>query len=192
MAERWIILTTAGQRTLRLAESLAEDGFEVWTPKRTGLFRVPRANFKRKVTLPLLPGFIFAAAHHDQDLLELAAMPVKPRRGEGLSKPAHDGFSVFRFLDSIPEIADEDLEPLRMAEKPAVERRRFGRLANGSDVRITGGSFEGLTGTVEKSGKGYAIVWVSLFGRHHRAKISTFILQPVESISSGQAARRAA
>ena len=31
----WFILRTAGRSTLPLASSLAEDGFEVWTPVRT-------------------------------------------------------------------------------------------------------------------------------------------------------------
>lgn len=184
----WIILRTAGRSTLCLAASLAEDGFEVWTPQREQMIRKPRWNVARKATLPLLAGFVFARAEHLVDMLELSAMPDRPRRGR---RPAHREFSVLRDYDRIPIVDDAALEPLRMAEKPAAVRRRFSRYAPGSEVRITAGSFEGFTATVEQSGKDFAVVWVSLFGRHHRAKINAFKLQPI-SVEGAEAVRKAA
>lgn len=183
----WIVLRTTASSTLRLAQSLAEDGYEVWTPVRRFRVRVPRANAKRNVELPLIPQYIFAREQHLLNLLELAAMPEKPRRGAGGRLPAHRDFSVFRHAGRIPVILDDDLKPLREAEDLAKPRRWTSAFADGSRVRITGGSFEGLVGTVESCDGRKAALWVSLFGRHRRVKISTFILQPVEGIGSGEA-----
>lgn len=198
--EGWIILRTAGRSTLRLAASLAEDGFDVWTPQREQHVRRPRWNVSRKVTLPILAGFVFARAGGLVELLELAAMPVKPRRDwrNGYRRdaeeelPPHPDFSVFRHCERIPLISDTALDPLRRAEKPACERRRYGRFGKDDGVRITEGSFQGMEGVVEKCGLDYAFVWLSVFGRQHRAKISTFILQPISAISGDIAARKAA
>ena len=74
----WFILRTAGRSTLSLAKTLAEDGFEVWTPARMQVIRVPRMNVRREVRLPLLPSFVFVRAPHLHDLLELASIGQAP------------------------------------------------------------------------------------------------------------------
>lgn len=112
----WIILRTAGRSTLPLAESLAEDGYEVWTPVETIKVRVPSMNARRTVRLPIMRSYVFASVRHLVDLLQLAAMPVKPRRGAGLMKPAHPGFSVLHAFGRIPLVAEADLAPLRTLE----------------------------------------------------------------------------
>lgn len=188
VVEGWIILRCAGRNTLRLADSLGEDGFDVWTPRREQVIRRPRWNVARKVTLPLLAGFVFAKAEHLLELLSIANTHERIRRGP---RPAHSEFSILRHCERIPMIADAALEPLRLAEKPAAVRRKLGRYDPGSEVRITSGGFEGFTAKVERSGHDYAIVWVSLFGRHQRVKISAFKLQPI-SVRGGEAARKAA
>lgn len=192
VSDRWIILRCSGRATLRLMQSLAEDGYEAWAPSAKRVIRVPSKNARRDVTLPIMPGFVFARDVHLIDLLELAAMPIKPRRGHGCSQPAHADFSVFHYLDRIPLIAERDLEPLRMAEAISVPRRKRSPYASGSEVSVTRGSFSGMTGVVEKSDGHYAQVWLSLFGRHMRVKISTFILKPIGCMSADQAALKAA
>lgn len=173
----WIILRCAGKSTLALASSLAEDGFQVWTPAKTVMLRKPRMNVRRQVRLPIVPSFVFAGEQHVVDLLQLAALPVKPRRGAGGRLPAHRDFSVFHFQDEIPVIADAALEPLREAERDAVPRKKRSRFAGGETVRVTRGSFEGMTGVVERSDDRDAQVWLSLFGRHYRTKIPTSLLK---------------
>lgn len=178
----WLILRTQGRHTLRLTGSLAEDGFEVWTPVVTRNLRVPRANVRRDAQLPLMPSYIFARTGHLLDLLELAAMPEKPRRAGG-RKPAHPDFTVFRYLDRIPVVADADLKGLREAETDLARPRRRRRYGRGDEVKIPHGSFGGLTGhVVECSGRFTRVC----FGTRMEVKISTFILQPVSTYSGRQ------
>lgn len=174
----WIILRTKGRSTLSLAASLAEDGYEVWTPVQVKTVRIARANLRREVRLPLMASFVFARTRHLIDLLQLADMAVKPRRGNGLRQPAHPDFSVFHHNDQIPLVHDRHLEPLREAEHRRLPKSKLKPYASGADVRITKGSFEGLSGVVESSDGKSCKVWVSLFGRHHKVDISTFMLAP--------------
>jgi transcription antitermination factor NusG len=188
----WCILRCAGRQTITLAETLAEDGFEVWTPVETRMMRVPRANVRREARLPIMPSYVFAKTHHLIDLLELAAMPVKPRRGAGRMKPAHASFSVLHAFDRIPVVSNQSLDGLRDREIMAVPRKNRKLYQAGEVVRVTKGSFEGMAGTVERSDGKEAEVWLSLFGRHFRAKIPAFLLRRDEISRGDIAVRRAA
>jgi transcription antitermination factor NusG len=178
----WFILRTAGRSTLVLAKSLAEDGFEAWTPVATQIVRVPRMNARREIRLPLLPSFVFVRANHLQDLLQLARMHERPRRGSTGRSPAHRSFSVFHYLDSIPLIHDKHLEPLRLKEREAVPKSIRPGFNRGANVRVTNGAFQGLKGKVERSKSGYAIVIFSDWKRP--VKIPTFLLAEDEALSS--------
>jgi hypothetical protein len=188
----WFILRTAGRSTLQLAASLAEDGFEVWTPVRTQTIRVPRMNVRREIRLPILPSFVFVRAPHLVDLLELANMAEKPRRdpnGGRLSRPAHRDFSVFHFLDKIPMVADRNLEPLRMKEIEVIPKKGKPRFDRGAKVRVNSGAFEGLKGKVERCKSGYALV---IFTDYRRpVNIPTFLLREDEALNSNSVARAA-
>ena len=164
----WCILRTAGRHTLTLADNLAHDGFDAWTPSRREKIRKTRWNASREVRVTLLPTFVFANASHLWTLVEKAQEPSAR-------------FSVFRYLDRFPVIADHTLEPLRMAEKPAPIRRKFARFPPATHVRINGGSFEGHVGIVDRSDESSAWVWLCLFGRHWRAEIPAFLLQPIRA-----------
>lgn len=175
----WIILRTKGRQTLSLARSLAEDGFEVWTPARTKIIHIPKHNARREVTLPILASFLFARSAHLIDLLQLAELPVKPRRGAGLRQPAHPDFSVFHYGERIPLVSESELAGLRALEaKLAVPilKRKAKPYARGDLVRMDEGSFAGMTGVVQSSSRGVAEV---CFGGRHTVKINAFILQPV-------------
>jgi transcription antitermination factor NusG len=176
----WCILRTSGRTTLRLAEQLRRDGFEAWTPKQTSRVRIPRCNVRREVTLPLMPSFVFVASRHLIDMLERAEL-------------ATEDFSVFRYLDRFPIVADVDLEPLRLAETRAIPTARRQAFRRGDTVLVPSGSFAGMSGIVERSDGRFTLV---SFGTRMRVKISTFILKPVVGISRssqlGTAAREAA
>src|SRR4051812_17798890 len=101
---RWCILRTAASSTLPLAEALNEDGFEVWTPTQTMVRRRPRSKQVREVTVPMMPTFLFAPAQQLSALMDIILSPVSP----------YAGFSIFRYLDRIPLIADMSLNPLRL------------------------------------------------------------------------------
>lgn len=171
----WCIIRTSGRHTLRLAQSLREDGFDVWTPIETRNVRIPKANVKRTVELPIMPSYIFARAAHLIDLLQLAALDFKPRRSAG--QPAHAGFSVMHSHDGIALVADAHLQRLRSLEakltplKKADRTFGFGVEVN---VRIEGGSFAGMKGTVRKSDNAYTLV---CFDERLTVKIPTFLLE---------------
>ena len=185
----WFILRTAGRSTLLLAKTLAEDGFDVWAPSRTQTIRVPRMNVRREVKLPLLPSFVFARVPHLVELLELAQMPVKPRRGSGWGRPAHNGFSVFHYLDAIPVLTDIHLEPLRLAERKTIQRKDAPRFDRGAMVRANAGVFEGMRGKVERCRSGKAIVVFE--GGSKRWEIPTFLLSETEALCPTDVARAA-
>jgi transcription antitermination factor NusG len=194
-ATDWFILRTAGRSTLLLAKTLAEDGFEVWTPARKQTIRVPRMNVRREIVLPLLPSFVFVRAPHLVDLLELAQLEEKPRRAprtssDRRSQPAHRGFSVFHHLDRIPMIADRHLEPLRSKEIEAVPKKDAPRFDHGANVRVNSGAFEGLKGRVERCKSGYALVIFTDFKRP--VNIPTFLLSEIEATTVVKLAQRAA
>lgn len=165
---RWCILRTTPGRTLRLAGSLAEDGYAVWTPIETRIERVPRVNVKAEVRRPILAGFVFADADRLVDLLQLAAMPVKPRRGGGCRLPAHVAFSVMRHAGQIPVIDDAQMAPLRRLEDRRT-RRKPAAYAFPSGVRVRAGeghkSVAGMSGVVIRSDRGSTTVdFGGLFG----------------------------
>lgn len=162
--DSWCILRTSGRHTLRLAATLAEDGFEVWTPAETKRIRIPRANVRREVTLPIMPSYIFAKAGHLVDLLQLAA------------KPVGDSFSVMRHGERIAMVTDESLQALRRLEaKRALTRKSVRTFEAGVEVvvKIEGGSFAGMRGKVERSDHGHTLI---CFDQRMTAKIPTSFL----------------
>ena len=82
-------------------------------------------------------------------------------------------------------IDDSALEPLRAAEAVAIPKLKQGKFHKGQGVRVLKGNFAGLIGIIEKSDSHTAHVWLSLFGRHMRAQIPAFLLQP-DDIGTGQ------
>lgn len=178
----WIILRTAGRSTLVLAKTLEQDGFDVWTPSRTQTIRIPRMNVRREVTIPLLPSFLFARSGHLFDLLQLEKMPMKTRRIVGIREPQyHRDFHVFRYLDSIPMIADKHLDPLRDKEREAIPKKSRPRFDRGTDVLVNNGAFQGLKGRVERCRSGYALVIFTDWKRP--VQIPTFLLAEDTSFS---------
>lgn len=173
--ENWCILRCQGRATLRLAATLAKDGFDVWTPRETRRIRIPRANIRREAVLPLLPSYVFAKVHHLVDLLQLAAMPVKPRRGPGLLEPAHASFTVMRHNDMIPLVADRSLDGLRYLETKRTPRKKADPLPTGAEVRVKmeGGSFAGMKGVVQRSDDGHTLLCID---KRMTVKIPTSLL----------------
>ncbi len=188
----WCILRTAGSKTLKLAETLREDGYEAWSPAETRSIRIPRANVRRKVVLPIMPTYVFARAYHLHDLLELAAMPVKPRRHA--NQPAHPSFSVLHIHDKIPLVSDGSLEGLRHIEfKRTPRKKALAALKPGQEVAIEGGSFGGLKGKVERSDTAHTLV---SFSDTFSVKINTCLFERNELgellALMGEAARKKA
>ncbi len=115
----WCILTTSSGRTLPLARSLADAGFEVWTPART-VKRPAPGNRRRyvlgqrrimvEVTLPILPGFVFARLSDLDDLYRASSLPYGP----------HPAFSIMSLAGRVPAVGDRQVAGLRGAEAEAL------------------------------------------------------------------------
>jgi transcription antitermination factor NusG len=194
----WCILRTNKRRTLALAESLAKDGFQCWTPAETRMMRVPRANAKREVRLAIIPGFVFAHADHLIDLIQLAGMASKPRRNrdEG-DPPSHADFRVMRCFGKIPMIADRDLASLRRIEEKRTPRKRAAyAFPRDALARVTDGPFTGFTGIVAKSNDRKTRLVVVAGGRAIPVEIPTSLLELDEAYQAlarkGTAALKAA
>lgn len=174
---KWIILRCAGRSTLPLAGSLAEDGFTVWTPVETFTVSIPRANVRRKIRRPILASYVFAADRHLVDLLQLAGMTVKPRRGAGLLQPAHPDFNVLHAFGRIPLVAEVDLRELRRLEArrtpPPVAASAF---AQEQRVRVKRGIGQGKVGIVIKSTP--AKTKILCVGDRRPFEIATTLLDP--------------
>lgn len=161
---KWCVLRTSARSTMRLATSLDKDGFSVWTPIEHRRIRIPRANVRREVTLPMMPSYVFADAEHLLDLLAITKLETS----------AHPSFSVMKRFDQIPVIADHDLEGLRTLERKRTPIRKARQaLPLGAEVKIESGSFGGMKGTVERSDHMNTLV---CFGDNFVVKIATSLL----------------
>lgn len=161
----WAILRTSGRHTLPLAESLNHGGFEAWTPAVQIRKRSAKAKDRIEIPAPLLPTYVFAKAGNLGELIDLA----------NAERKAHPDFSVFRYFDRIPLIADPDLDALRHSEARRVKRTKERREFNpGDEVCVTDGPWVGLSGIVEHPQGRYAMV---LFGRMS-VRVATFLLLP--------------
>lgn len=114
----WIILSMAGPRTLAVAASLTQAGFEVWTPARA--IRRPAPGQRRALVLgrrrrmvevdrPILPGFVFVGAEHLDELAQIAVDPAS----------AHPRFAIFQLAGRAPLIAESAIAGLRGEEARA-------------------------------------------------------------------------
>lgn len=159
----WCILRCSSAHTMRLAHSLTDAGISAWSPVEVKSKRVPRANIKRQVVIPLMPSYVFADARKLFDLIELAEAEHK----------AQPDFRLFRSAERIPLIADCNLDALRLTEKKrTVEARKA--FTKGETVKLTDGGFTGLTGTVE-SAQGQ-FVMVAIPGFNYQLKVAAWCL----------------
>lgn len=161
----WCILRTNGRHTLRLADTLAEAGFDVWTPIETKRIKVPRMTAKRDVRLPLLPSFVFAQKPQMADLIALSQQHRKEYRVFDIEKHRwvtrlHPDFSLFHYFDRIPIVSDEALNPLRRiarrrTAKPSARPLEYGQAVKAGELA---GSYQGMVGKVERSNEKMTLV----------------------------------
>lgn len=178
VTDRWIILRTAGRNTLGLFDSLAKDGFDVWTPVETKNERVGRSRRRVEIRRSIMPSYVFARESHLLDLLQLAELPVKPRRGRGLRDPAHADFSVLHAFGRIPMVAERHLSELRKIEaKRTVAKRALYSFPRNASARVKGGAFGGLVGVVVRS---TPMKTTLCFGKSFPVEIPTSLLDPDE------------
>lgn len=152
MGGDWCILRCSGRHTMGLAESLAKDGFDVWTPIETVTIRAGRSRKRVEQRRPIMPSYVFARAGNLVDLLQMSSMPIKSRRGAGLREAAHASFSVLHAFNRIPLVADRHLAELRRleAKRTPIKRAAYSFPRN-AQTRVNGGAFGGLVGVVVRS-----------------------------------------
>src|SRR5690606_2863879 len=102
----WCILRTASGDTLKLVDSLTVAGLNVWTPVERKVVRIRRDRSRLPREVALMPSYVFGRVEHLSEMLRLSAIPTLD----------HPRFSVFRYREGIPLIADDQLEPLRAEE----------------------------------------------------------------------------
>lgn len=174
----WIILRVAGRQTMRLAESLKEDGFDCWTPIETKRIHIPRMNVRREVRLPLMASYVFARATHLADLLRI--IDAKKR----MASP-HVEFSLMRGAEhGIVGVADRHLQELRTLEQKKTPRRRAARLPQGMSIKVKqeGGNFAGMSGKVIRSGEHQTLV---ILDSRMKVELPTFMFDEID-IRTGQ------
>jgi len=164
----WFILRMAGPRTLAVADSLKDAGYEAWTPLGSSSKRKSRKPGVEAKAVPVMPTYVFARDHHLHDLLAEAARPVS----------AHPAFSVFRWDGRIPLIADRSLDYLRRGEARYLRKLREAqpvkRFAAGETVQLTEGGFAGMSGMVETSQGKFTLVCFPGFSTP--IKVATLLL----------------
>ena len=140
----WCILRMIRADTIPVAESLAKAGIETWTPIER---RLPKHKGADELKTPVLPTFVFAAAHEIPALARLAMTPNRE----------HRRFTMFRYMDGFPLVADQSLNALRREEQRLNQvfeaAKRRGRkpvvVDVGKTVRLTKGAYAGLDATVQ-------------------------------------------
>lgn len=203
MSDHWAILRMAGASTLRVAQSLADAGFEAWTPAEE-IQKAVRGKIEW-AKVPMLPTFVFADASRLVELASLARCPmtyqVWDTDRQRMVTKGTPFFRLFQVDGDIETIPGRELEPLRRIEgrrkrKPRGKPREW---TIGDSVRLTEGAYEGLRGRiVEVKGKKVVVV---IPGSSFSFEVSAFVPIPdvdeatdsgVSENKSGQQLRRAA
>jgi hypothetical protein len=161
----WAILRTAPSQTLRLAASLTDAGFEAWSPVETIQRRAREGAKPEDVTVPLTPSFVFVRADRLMDLIELSHSPSLNYRVWGpeqrrMVTRGHPCFRLFRHLGEFALVRDSQLNPLRNIERKRKPKPVASEVPIGARVRLIDAGFEGLWGTVHRSGKSYTRVLI--------------------------------
>lgn len=182
----WCILRTAPSRTVPLVTALARAGFNAWTPQQMVEKRVSRSKATKEIATPITPSIVFADYERVPELVMLSRQPSPSWKAWDeearcwVSRPM-PAFSVFRYLDAYPRVADRDLDALRVAEQRVQPKSKARVFEAGETVKLVGGGFEGLVGTVQGSRGQYALV---TFGEWNiPVKIAVADLLPAEPLS---------
>jgi transcription antitermination factor NusG len=149
-AADWLILQCSASKTLDLAKSLTEAGYEAWAPITREERRSEDQRTREEVAVPLMPSFVFARACHLHPLLALVRSPSLQYRiwDSEQRKMVTRGHPRFRIFRADRFIADRELDPLRRLEKKPRPKRVERTFALGQRVRTDEAGFQGLTGTV--------------------------------------------
>lgn len=170
----WCILRMASADTLRVANSLAAAGFDVWTPIEQRVARMPRTRARYDKAYPIMPSYAFARVEHLTELLRVAMVPGR----------RHPSFTVFHYRGGVPVVAESQLAPLRELERDlrnGFEKARWkgvklAPIEPDTKVQMPAGAFEGLSGIVEGTEGQFTLVNVDVFGKTTLIKVASILL----------------
>ena len=149
-AKQWFVLRVSYGRAMKAAQLLANRQIAHYLP----IHRVMKLinNRRRKVTEPLLPGFIFAYAEAKQ-VQEL----LDQYNSNGLLSYYYNHFHTDSFGKNPPlTITEESMRNFIRATSVAQEdirviSRQYCHFKSGDRVRVTGGEFKGVEGRVARA-----------------------------------------
>lgn len=184
----WCVLRTSAPRTLSVAASLAEAGFDVWTPRLIIKRRRPRSKATIEIAAPIMPTFVFVRAHQMAELRAVLTLPINP----------HPPFSIFHHAGRIPVLGDGQMLSLRAeedrearrhrAEKEKAERSALRASAPvppiGTEVRIGEayeGAFAGMTGIVAAERGRAAVID---FGGRINLTVDAYLLETITAVEA--------
>lgn len=157
-AKRWIAVNTHPHREHVAIEHLVRQKFAVYCPME--LKRVRHARRVKDVTRPLFPGYIFAEVMPDlsvwRPILSTYGVRSMIRTGD---QPAYvdDGFVQGLRAREIDGVIAKPLEPFRV----------------GQEVRLNGGSFDGLIATIiEMDARDRLVLLTSILSQKVRLKVT--------------------
>jgi transcription antitermination factor NusG len=179
----WFILTCSSCKTIDLARSLVEAGFEAWTPVEIVTLRARRSFPQQEVTEPLMGSYVFARLHHLNELLALSHSPsltylVWDSEERRMVMRGHPHFRVMRGMDgkAWAPVADSQLTALRGLERRSRPKSKLRTFGEGERIKLTDGAYAGLYGTVVKSGP--VTTEVILDAWSIPVKLATWLLHP--------------
>ncbi len=159
----WCILRTSGSSTMPLARGLREAGYDAWTPIEIQNRRRGHSRDRIDREAAIMPSYVFADAARLAELLALSKRPAQCYRRWDKAKAEFvihgiPYFSVFRYDDRFPVIADGSLEPLRVIERRTAPKAIAPVFSQGDRVKLVEGGFAGMSGVVETSKGEYSLV----------------------------------
>lgn len=181
----WCILRCSGCKTLELAASLTDAGFEAWSPVTREVRRPGVQRTREEVAVPLMASFVFASGDRLADLLALSHSPalqfqVWDAEQRRMVTKGHPYFRVFRGGDH-RLITDHELEPLRRLERKPRAKRVERTFRIGERVRTDEAGFAGLDGTVIEVRSKSVVV---SFNKWFKPEIPTWAVRPVDGTGS--------
>lgn len=152
LGKDWCILRCSSCKTLELAASLNEAGYEAWSPVTREIIRPSDQRTREEIAIPLMAGYVFAPTQHLPALLALWHSPSLQFRVWDSEKrrmvvKGHPTFRVFR-SGNHQQVPDHELEPLRRLERKPRPKRVERTFSVGDKVRTDDAGFAGLNGTV--------------------------------------------
>ncbi len=181
----WIILRTAPSKTLALAASLAEAGFEAWTPMVARVWREGESRTRKSEVVHGTPGYVFTRSERLAEMLGLSRTPalrymVWDAELKRMVSRGHPAFTVMPDAVGYAAVSDRELEYLRRAERRDRPKQLTRPYRPGEEIRVIDGPYQGLSGVV--AGVYGVHVEIEFPRSNHPVKIPMWMLQHLDEL----------